>query len=61
MTLAKARQVIMEVGGKPYSWLEAWGISAIKEAIQTIYNRKSATRADLLSAKEIEYRLYRKW
>ena len=61
MTLVEARSVIGEVSGKSYTWLQAWGLSTIREAIRTIYDRKSATAADLERAEDIERKLYRKW
>jgi len=34
MKLTDAQQVIQEVSGKQYSWLKAWGLSIIREAIR---------------------------
>ena len=61
MTLTEAQSVIRQVSGKQYPWLKAWGLSTIREAIRTIYARKSATDADVELAEDIERKLHRKW
>ena len=61
MKLKEAQSIIREVQGKSYTWLEAWGLSTIKEAIRVIYNRKSSTDADIEYAEGIERKLYREW
>lgn len=61
MRLEEAQNTIRQVHGKGYSWLKAWGLSTIREAIRTIYNRKSSTSADIELAEDVERKLYRKW
>lgn len=61
MRLVDAQSVIRQVSGKQYSWLVAWGLSIIREAIRTICNRKSSTDADLERAEDVERVIYRKW
>jgi len=61
MRLVDAQTIIRQVSGKSYSWLEAWGLSTIREAIRTIYDRKSATAEDLEHAEDVERKLYRRW
>jgi len=61
MTLKDAQSIIRQVHGKSYSWLYQWGLSTIREAIRTIYNRKSSTAADLELAEDIDRKLCRKW
>jgi len=61
MTLYLARQVLHEVDGKSYTWLQAWGLSTIREALRVVGRRKSATDADREIAESIQTRLSRKW
>ena len=61
MKLADAQSIIREVEGKQYTWLKAWGISTIKEAISTIKDRLLATIEDKEIAEGIEIKLDRKW
>ena len=46
MKLVDARWVINQVEGKDYNYMRLWGISTIREAIRTIYNRRSSTADD---------------
>ena len=61
MKLMEAREIILEVHGKSYSWLLNWGISTIRMAIYTILDRKTATKADVELARGVEDKLNRKW
>ena len=46
MKLEEARSIMWEVDQRSYWYLEAWGLGTIREAIRTIWDRKSATDAD---------------
>ena len=46
MKLIDARLVINQVEGKSYRYIKSWGISTVREAIRTIYNRRSSTADD---------------
>lgn len=61
MRLEDAQSTIREVHGKSYTWLKAWGLGTVREAIRTIYDRKSATDADIELAEDVERRIYRRW
>ncbi len=61
MRLEDARSIFKEVDGRSYSWLKQWGLSTICEAIRTVRNRASSTKADLLLAEQIKTKLDRKW
>jgi len=61
MKLVEAQQIIREVQGKSYSWLKAWGLSWIREAVRTIEARKSATDADRELAGDVKRKLWREW
>ena len=61
MKLSEAQEIVRQAQGHSYSWLKAWGLSYIREAIRTIYNRKSATKADLEYAEELDRKIRRKW
>jgi len=61
MKLVEAQQIIREVQGKSYTWLEGWGLGWIREAIRTIEDRKSATNNDRELAEDVSRKLYRKW
>lgn len=61
MRLADAQAIIREVQGKSYTWLSHWGISTIREAIRTIYNRASSTDADKELAEDVKRKLYRRY
>jgi len=61
MRLTEAQSIIREVSGKPYSWLEQWGLSIIKEAIYTIRNRKSSTEADKQLVANVQWKITRGW
>ena len=61
MRLEDAREIIREVSGKSYRWLEQWGLGTIRTAIRTIENRQSATNEDRALANDIRRKLMRKW
>ena len=61
MTLEEAQGIIREVHGRSYSWLLSWGLSLIRAAIRTIFNRETATAGDLELAEDVKRKLYRKW
>lgn len=46
MKLKDAQGFVRELEGKSYWYLKEWGISTVKEAIRTIWNRKGASRLD---------------
>ena len=46
MKLKEAQSIIRELDQKSYWYLKAWGLGIIKEAIRTIWDRKSATDLD---------------
>lgn len=57
MKLTDARSYLRQVDGQSYSYMKAWGLSIIKEAIRTIYNRKSATDSDIAMADRIHCKI----
>jgi len=59
MKLVDAQSTIREVQGKSFSWLKAWGLGTIKEAIRTIENRISATDADREYASDVKTKIWR--
>lgn len=61
MKLAEAREIIHQVHGKPFSWLRAWGLGWIREAIRTIESRQRATDGDRELASDVKRRLMREW
>lgn len=46
MRLEEAQKVLGEVDGSSYSYLKDWGLSTVREAIRTVWDRKSATKED---------------
>ena len=61
MKLSEAQSIIREVHGKSYTWLKAWGLGWVGEAIRTIEARKSATDGDRELAADVRRKLVRKW
>jgi hypothetical protein len=61
MRLTDAQSIVREVHTKNYSWLKAYGISTVREAVYTIQNRKSATPDDREIAGDIVRKLYERW
>jgi hypothetical protein len=61
MRLEEAQSTIREVHGKSYTWLKAWGLGWIGEAVRTIKARKSATERDRELAADVRRKLVRKW
>ena len=61
MKLVEARWILQEVDGRSYNYMQLWGRGLVGEAIRTIRNRKSATKADLLLAEQISHKIIRKW
>lgn len=61
MKLSEAQSIIREIQGRSYTWLEAWGLGWIREAIRTIENRQSSTDADRELAADVRRKLVRKW
>lgn len=61
MRLTDAQSVIREVHTKNYSWLKAYGISTVREAVRTIRDRKAATPEDKEIAYDVERKLYERW
>ncbi len=57
MRLTQAIAVLDEVEGKNYSWLKAWGLSTIREAIRTALSRVSATDAQRQLAENVSMKL----
>lgn len=61
MKLVDAQSTIREVHTKGYSWLKAYGLSTVREAIRTIRDRKAATYEDKEIAYDVERKLYERW
>jgi hypothetical protein len=59
MKLVDAQSVVREVSGKSFSWLKAWGLGTIKEAIRTIEDRVSSTHADREYASDVKTKIWR--
>lgn len=61
MRLADAQSILREVDGRSYSWLKAWGLGTVKEAIRTVEDRISATGADRERAEGVKQKIWREY
>ena len=60
MWLAEAQEIIREVHGKGYTWLFAWGLGWVRDAVRTIEDCKSATDGDKELAQDVRRRIVEK-
>ena len=57
MKLSDANNILISEGCRDFSYLKEWGLSTIREAIKTVYNRKSSTKEDLERAEMVEAKI----